>query len=172
MVRGALDALETCAEDPETLRKVNDGLAFLSGTSGLTLRNNALEELTSTPRLLSLQSPSVRRRFADLLFFLEVVEREARFYEQMPLETRPEQIPILSPGPWKEKRTRYLGIDFTGDRRALQLNIPVSVACQNTDLIAALWTWVRYQSVLPVLTKKMRQEFDLALELLNQEEAP
>lgn len=172
MVRGALDALETCADDPGTLSKVNDGLAFISGTSGVTLRNNALEELTSTPRLLSLQSPAMRRRFADLLFYLEVVEREARFYEQMPLETRPERIPVLSPGPWKEKRIRYLGIDFTGDRRVLQLNVPVSDACQNTDLIAALWTWVRYQSALPVLTRKIREEFDLTLELLNQEEAP
>ena len=171
MVRGALDALETCADDPGTLRKVNDGLVFISGTSGLTLRNNALEELTSAPRLLSLQSPAVRRRFADLLFYLEVFEREARFYEQMPLETRSERIPVLSPGPWKEKRTTYLGIDFTGDRRVLQLNVPVSDACQNTELIAALWTWVRYQSTLPVLTKKMRQEIDLTLELLNQEEA-
>lgn len=169
IVRGGLDALETCADDPETLQTVNDGLAFISGTNGLALRNNALKELISTPRLLSLQSPALRRRLADLLFYLEVVEREARFYEQTPLETHPERIRVLAPGPWKEKRTSYLGIDFTGERRALQLKAPVSAACQNTDLVAAFWTWVRYQSVLPVLTKKMRQEFALTLDLLNKE---
>lgn len=171
-VRGALDALETCADDAQTLRTVNEGLAFLSGTNGLSLRSSALAELTATPRLLALQSPAVRRRLADLLFYLEVVEREARFYEQTPLETRPERLPVLSPGPWKQKQTSYLGIDFTGDRRALQLNVPVSAACRNTDLVAALWTWVRYQSVLPVLTTKMREEFDQTLELLGRGVAP
>jgi hypothetical protein len=168
-VRGALDALETCADDPQTLGAVNEGLAFITGTSGLSLRNSALEELTVTPRLLSLQSPAMRRRLADLLFYLEVVEGEARFYELTPLEAHAERIPILSPGPWKQKQTSYLGIDFTGDRRALQLNVPVSVACQNTDLVAALWVWVRYQSVLPVLTNKMREEFDRTIELLNRD---
>lgn len=170
-VREALDALETCADDAQTLKTVNEGLAFISGTNGLFLRSSALKELTATPRLLSLQPPAVRRRLADLLFYLDVVEREASFYEQTPLETRPETIPVLSPGPWKEKRTSYLGIDFTGERRPLQLNVPVRVACQHTDLVAALWTWLRYQSVLPVLTKKMRQEFALTLGLLNEETA-
>ena len=170
-VRGALDALETCADHPNTLQTVNDGLAFISGTNGLSLRSSALAELTATPRLLALQSPAVRRRLADLLFYLEIIEGEARFYEQTPLETRPERNPVLSPGPWKEKQTSYLGIDFTGERRALQLNVPVSAACQDTELVAALWTWLRYQSVLPVLTKKMRQEFALTLGLLNEETA-
>jgi hypothetical protein len=169
LVRGALDALETCSDDLETLRKVNDGLAFASGTSGLYQRDNALRELVSTPRLLVLQSPAVRRRFADLLFYLEIVEQEARFYELMPLETRPESISVLSPGPWAEHRISYLGIDFTGDRRLLELNVPVSAACKHADLVASLWTWVRYQSMLPALTRKMRQEYDLTLELLNQD---
>ena len=84
MVRGALDALETCSDDASTLRTVNEGLAFISGTNGLTQRNNALGELTSSPPLLALQSPAIRVRLADLLFYLEVVEREARFNELMP----------------------------------------------------------------------------------------
>lgn len=168
-VRGALDALETCSDDPETLRRVNDGLAFLSGTSGLKQRDNAIGELVSSPRLLALQSQAVRSRLADLLFYLEVVEGEARFYEITPLEARPERIPVLSPGPWTRKRTSYLGIDFTADRRVLVLNVPVSVACKHTELVASLWTWVRYQSTLPTLTRKMRQEYDLTLELLDQQ---
>jgi hypothetical protein len=168
MVRGALDALETCSDDAATLRTVNEGLAFISGTNGLTQRDSALRELTSSPALLALQSPAIRRRLADLLFYLEVVEREARFNELMPFENRPERLSVLSPGPWTERQTRYLGIDFTSDRRLPQLNVPVSVACESSDLVGTLWAWVRFQAILPVLTTKMREEYRSTLELLDQ----
>ena len=171
MVRGALDALETCSDDAGTLRTVNEGLAFISGTSGLTQRDNALGELTSSPALLTLQSPAIRVRLADLLFYQEVIEREARFNELMPFENRPERISVLSPGPWMQRQTRYLGIDYTSERRLPQLNVPVSVACENSELVGTLWAWVRFQATLPVLTKKMREEYRLTLELLEQQVA-
>lgn len=169
MVRGALDALETCSDDADTLRTVNEGLAFISGTSGLTQRDNAIGELTSSPALLALQSAEIRVRLADLLFYLEVVEREARFYELMPLENRPERISVLSPGPWTARQTRYLGIDYTSDRRLPQLNVPVSEACKSSDLVGTLWAWVRFQVIVPVLTKKMREEYLSTLELLDRQ---
>jgi len=169
-VRGALDALETCSDDAVTLRTVNDGLAFISGTNGLTQRDIALGELTSSPSLLALQSPAMRLRLADLLFYVEVVEREARFYELMPFENQPERFSVLSPGPWREWQTRYLGIDYTAERRSLSLNAPVSVACKHSDLVGTLWAWVRFQGTLPVLTRKMREEYRLTLELLDQQE--
>lgn len=166
-VRAALDALETCSDDAEMLRAVNDGLAFIGGTSGLFQRDSALRELADTPRLLALQSPEVRRRIADLLFYWEIVENEARFYELMPFEARPELIPVLSLGPWMERRARYLGIDYSGERRVLQLNVPVSTACKSKELVAALWAWVRWQSVLPILFRKMREEYRLTINMLG-----
>lgn len=172
VVRSAFDALETCSDDPDTFHLVNQGLGFISGTSGLAQRDSALKEVTSTPRLLALQSPQLRHRLADLLFYAEIVKNEASFYENMPLQTRPERIPVLSPGPWTERKIRYHGIDFTGDRRLLQLNVPVSTACRNTELVAALWAWLRWQSNLPILISKMREEYRLTLELIDQENGP
>lgn len=170
VVRRALDALETCSDDAETLRTVNDGVALIAGTSGLAQRDSALRELTAAPRLLALQSPAVRRRLADLLFYLDIVVREARFYELAPLEIRPEAIPILSAGPWTEKNVSYQGIDYTKDRRFLRLAVPVSVACRSSELNGALLHWYGWQSNLPVLAKKIREEYRLTLELLAEEQ--
>lgn len=172
LVRAALGALETCADDPETRQVVNDGLALISGANGLVQRDSALRELASAPRLLALQSPMARRRIADLLFYLEIVDSEARFYETTPLNARPEIIPVLSPGPRMEIRTSYLGIDYTRDKRVLELNVPVSIACKNTELVAALWAWDRWQSALPSLYRKMREEYRLTTELLSEQKAP
>lgn len=168
-VRGALDALETCVDDDQTQDAVNRGLAYLTGTSGLALRDGALTELTSTPRLLARQSDAIRARLADVLFYLEIAEKEARFYEIFPLENRPERNDILRHGPWKAREVTYLGINYSGERRALMLAVPVSVACKNSSLLADLMAWIRWQSNLSILTRKMREEYRLTLDLLAEE---
>lgn len=170
-VRTALDALDTCSDDAETRQKVNDGLAFLEATSGFTQRASALRELTSSGRLLAVQSASIRRRLSDLLFILEIVDREVRYAELRPLDTRLENIGVLSLSPWRVRReARYLGeIDFSGDYRFRELNVPVSFACKDEKLIGALWTWVNWQSDLGVYVKTMREEYRLTLELLDEE---
>lgn len=168
-VRSALDALETCADDAATLRAVNHGLVYVTGTSGLTLRDGALKELTTTPRLLAQQPPEVRARLADVLFYLEIAEVEARFYEIFPLENRPERSEMLRFGPWTARDVTYLGINYSGDRRSLMLAVPVSEACRNTELVAHLVSWLRWQSSIAVLTRKMREEYRLTLELIAAE---
>lgn len=168
-VRGALDALETCVDDAKTRRTVNDGLVYLTGTSGLALRDGALTELTSTPRLLARQTPAVRARLADVLFYLEIAEKEARFYEIFPLENRSERNEMLKYGPWKTREITYLGINYSGERRALMLAVPVSIACENTELVANLMAWLGWQSNISILTRKMREEYTLTLDLLAGE---
>ena len=66
-------------------------------------------------------------------------------------------------------RIKILSEMDISDRRLPQLNVPVSVACESSDLVGTLWAWVRFQAILPVLTKKMREEYRLTLELLDQQ---
>jgi len=79
---------------------------------------------------------------------------------------------VLHPGPRRQSESTYLGITFSRDRRSLELNAPVSAACKNTDLVAALWAWDRWQSNLSILTQKMRQEYQLTLDLFDEVKAP
>jgi len=166
-VQAAYDALETCSDEPENRLAVNKGLAIITGTNGLQLRNASLLELTSAPRLLAQQTPAARQRLAELRFYQELVERNLLYNEYFPLEGRPARIPVLHPGPRHHRESSYLGIQFSRDRRSLELNAPVSVACKNTDLVAELWTWDVLQSTLPEYTRKMREEYKITLDLFD-----
>jgi hypothetical protein len=167
VVQAGSDALGTCRDDPATRRAVNAGLSNIAGTSGLRLRQSALAELTSDARLLSQQSPALRRRLADVQFYTDLAEEEARFYELFPLETRPEANPNLTFGPRQRVTLSYFGIDYSKDRRPLELGAPVSVACQDGALVSAFNTWEGWQQNLPVLTRKMREEYRLTRELIE-----
>ena len=169
VARRAYEALETCSDDLETQRAVNDGLAIIVGSNGLQLRNSELVALTSEPRLLAQQSPAVRRGLSDLRYAEELIVRLARDFEDRPLTAYPERIEGIRPGPRKAQSYTYLGLTMTTERRQLELAEPVSAACDNQDLIGALWAYDRAQSNLPDITKKMRADYKAALELLDAE---
>jgi len=171
-VRRAYDALETCADDEQTRRVVNEGLKVISGSNGLQIRGSELERLTSDPQLLAQQSRDVRSRLSDLQFVTDLVERVAIIFEDIPLQSRVERITALRPGPRVEYETTYLGAAYRVNRRPLELNEPVSAACNNHDLVAALWLWERYQSNLPIFGERLRAEYRAALALLDSEAAP
>lgn len=168
-VQAAADALVTCQDDAATRRVVNEGLPRITATSGLRLRRSAIDELTSDPRLLALQSPALRRRLADVSFYADLAEERARFYEQAPIEARVEENPNLRLGSRHRVTASYFGIDYSKDRRPLELAAPVSVACQDHTLVNAFNTWERWQQNLPVLTRKMRVEYQQTQELLERE---
>lgn len=168
-VQAAADALVTCRDDAATRSIVNAGLPRITGTGGLRLRHSAIDELTSDPRLLSLQSEALRRRLADVRFYTELAQERALFYEQAPLEARVEENRNLRLGPRQRVTTRYFGIDYSKDRRPLELDAPVSVACRDHALVNAFNTWERWQQNLPVLTRKMRDEYQQTQALLERQ---
>lgn len=166
-VRGALDALETCADDPATLAAVNDGISVFFGTNGIKFRTDALDELTASPRLLAQQPRAVRSRLSDLRFYQQIAQTQADGYEARPQTVMAERIPVLTPGPRQPFRATFLGIVYEGERRPMRLRVPVSEACRNADLVAAFWKWDRLQSNLPILTAKMRAEYDETLRVIE-----
>ena len=169
VVRTAYDALETCSDDPETRQKINAGLKLISGANSIRVRTGELSELTSSAQLLSQQSPEMRRRLSDLQFYVELALNAADSFEEYPQQSRPERITVLRPGPRVRQDSTYLGLEISDVRRLLQLDGPISEACRNHELVAALWAWDRYQGNLFFLTQKMRQEYKLTLDLLSQE---
>jgi len=171
IVRRASAALESCSDDDETRQAVNDGLEVITGTNGVVLRDAELASLTSDPRLLAQQSPTVRHRLSDLRFAESLVAKTTHDFEYTPLESRVERIAGLRPGPRVPRQTAYLGVTINAERRSLQLSAPVSEACKNPDLVAAFWLWDRNQTNLPVWTQKMRMEFRETLDVLTTEKS-
>jgi len=162
----AISALQSCAESKENQNLVNIGLSEIKGTYGIYLRNNSLKELTSNPRLLSLQSEAERKRFSDLMFYLEFVLKNAAWLENHPLEGRFENNPIIGIGKMEEESFRYYDIDFTTQERKIFLKGTIDKACQNDQLIKSFFTWENWQNSLPIYIRQLRNEFEKTKTLL------
>ncbi len=154
----ALTALQSCVDNEENLRIVNAGLEEIRGTNNMRLRRNALNEMTSNPRLLSQQTAAQRKRFSELLFYFESLQPDADFFDRQPQERRMEDSPILRIGEPYAFTGRYQGFDWTTTRRRLELNVPLAVACRDNMLIKTFFNWERRQGGLPVIAKKWRVE--------------
>lgn len=154
----AFTALQSCVDNEENMRIVSEGLEEIRGTSGLQLRRNALNDMTSNPRLLSQQTPEQRKRFSELLFYFVSLQPEADYLDRQPQERRMEDNPILRVGEPYAFTGRYQGFDWTQTRRRLELNAPLAVACRDNMLIKTFFNWERKQGGLPVISKKWRAE--------------
>ena len=94
----AFDVLLACKDSPENQLIVNRGLSAISGTYGISLQSNALDEITSSETLLSRQSIEEREQFARTKFYFDLVIREANFAELLPLAERIQNNEIIGIG--------------------------------------------------------------------------
>jgi hypothetical protein len=154
----ALTALQSCVDSEENRRVFAEGLQEIRGTSGLRLRRNALNEMTSNPRLLSQQTAEQRQRLSEMLFYFDALQDEADFLERQPQERRMEDNPMLRVGAPRAYSSRYLGFDWATMRRDLELDVPWAVACHDNMLIKTFFNWERRQAGLPVISQKWRAE--------------
>jgi len=166
-VSTAFDTLLTCEDSPENTEIINRGITAISGTYGMRLRHGALRELTQSSRLLSQQTLEERRALTDIQYYFDLVEREANYIETLPLEKPVQNNLILSLGSPIYRESNYLGADFSRTHRPLILNVPISEACKNDQLIKAFYTWERWQQVLPALSRQIRDELIKAQSTFN-----
>lgn len=159
-VSNAFDSLLSCDNSPEALEAVNRGINVIMGTSGLSLRSSALEELTSSPRLLARQGEDARKRFSDTAYYKSVFLREAEFIEVLPLDERTQNNPIIAVGPRARREVSYAGRDYSRPDRLLRLGVPVSEACGDDRLIKSFYTWERWQSALPAVSRILREQLE------------
>jgi hypothetical protein len=166
-VQQAVDALQSCTESEENQQNINAGLAEIRSTYGIHLRRHALNELTSNPRLLSLQSDAERKRFMDMAFYFDLVWDNAVFSEDHPLEGRFQNNPIIGIGRLEGTTGTYYDVDFSQPTRQIFLNVPVSEACRNDQLIKSFYTWEAWQDNIPILSRQIRKELEATKALLG-----
>lgn len=168
IVGDALDILLSCSDSDANRLLVNKGLNELRNTNGIYLRRQALQELTTTPRLLAHQTAQERQRFTDMLIHFELTEVNSDLAEDHPLKKRFEDNPLLSVGP---RLTLSSNKDYGDDIphiRNIKLNTPIDVACKNDPLIKAFVTWERWQGVLLPMMGQIRNELNATKALLEK----
>jgi len=158
LATNAFNILQSCEDSPENLEILNTGITAITGTYGLNLRHGALDELTSSPRLLAQQSTEDRAILSDTKYYFDFILREASLIETLPLQERLQNNPILGIGDPVYRTVTYAGADFSRTSRPLYLKVPISQACQDNDLIKSFYTWERWQQVLPTFSREMRSK--------------
>lgn len=163
----ALTVLQSCVDSEQNRSVVDAGLDTIRGTSGLHPHRNALDEVTSNPRLLEQQTRAQRHRFSELLYYFDVLQKSAEDAEHRPQETGMEFNPLLRIGAQYSFSSDYFGFEWTATRRRLELAVPVSAACHDNLLIKSFFNWERIQSQLPVISRKWRAELMATRKLIG-----
>jgi hypothetical protein len=163
----ALTLLQSCVDSDENLRIVEEGLDVIRGTEGLRPRRNALDEVTTNPRLLSQQTVRERKRLSELLFYYDALQSEADFANYFPLEMGMENNPILVVRPAEEFVGAYFGREWRVTRRNLGLNVPLRDACRDNQLLKSFFNWERRQASLPNISRIWREELLATKQLIE-----
>ncbi|MEO8811105.1 MAG: hypothetical protein ABI386_12755 [Rhodanobacter sp.] len=163
-----LTALQTCVDSDENRRIVDAGLEEIRGTSGLHPRRNALDEITSNPRLLAQQSPRERQRFSELLYYFDVLQQTADSAERRPEESGMENNPLLRIGAPYRYSSNYYGFDWVTTRRKLELGVPMADACHDNHLLKSFFNWERIQATLPIISRKWRAELNATKKIIEE----
>ena len=165
----ALTVLQSCADSDESRRIVDAGLETIRGTAGLHPRRNALDEITSNPRLLTQQTRGERQRFSELLYYFDVLQQTADQNERRPQDSGMENNPLLRVGAPYRFSSKYFGFDWVSTRRKLELGVSMAVACHDNQLIKAFFNWERIQGSLPVISRKWRAELSATKTLIGKQ---
>ena len=163
----ALTTLQSCVDSPGNRRIIEDGLQEIRGTAGLHPHRGALDDLTSNPRLLSQQADGERRRFSELRFYFDVLQRNADFSERQPEASAMADNPILRVGAPGARSASYFGFEWLATQRKLELAVPMEEACRDNQLIKSFFDWERRQASLPVIARKWRAELVATKALLE-----
>ena len=165
----AIDALQSCDASEANIKNLNEGISIAMGTFGLSIQTNELEELTSSPTLLTQQSRELRQRLTDTKFRSDVFLREADAIELIPLERPIQYLGSVSVGAVANRNSQYAGADYSRAERQPILAVPFEDACQDQDLIKTLYTWERWQGALPAVVRILREDIEANLDFLVSE---
>jgi len=163
VVTDAYTALNTCIDTADNREIVERGLVVISGTYGAGIRDEALRQLLENNRLLAQQSPEERGRYADIAFSIKLFTREVDYIETIPLRTQVHEIPIVAFGERTDRTVTYHGEDYSRSVFSLKLTVPLNEACKNKRLNSQFYSWIRWQGVLPVVSKILTDKFEDAL---------
>ncbi len=168
-VRKGFDTLLTCQDSPENRRIVEEGVARMIGSYGVDIRTTSLRELTENSELLAQQSEPERKILNDTRIRIDLLLSEGEYFENLPLNVRVEQHPMLKLG---ERKPAIWGL-YTKEpvhvpnRYSLILGAPVNVACKDEALLKAFYYWEYWQSIVPNLTRALSEALTDSRQKLN-----
>lgn len=168
--RLGLETLQSCEHSLENVKLIEVGLAQITGTSTIHLQMSALDEITSSPHLLAQQDSISRKAFSSAKFNLAVLKAEADFSESLPFRDQPEKNTLLGLGTPIKSNSRYHGIVTTRVGYPLILNMSIDEICQDDQLLKSFYTWLRFQSAIPVYAVAMRSEIQNIIAAANVNE--
>lgn len=166
-INAAISAMLTCEENEETLILINNAVNKIQGTAGVHLRTETLEELTNSPRFLALQKPKLRERLKDMAFVFDVMLKDARASEMLPIGKELLKNPIIQVGEEKQHTGNYYDIDYTKTIRALFVKGSIAEICTNQELMKSFSNWLLWQSNIPVYTRQAKAELELTTKILD-----
>ena len=166
--RAGFDVLIACEEAPDSIGKINAGIVEIRGTRGFQTRTEAIDELTTNPELLSLQSNRVRERLSDLRFFQHLAKETSNRFEPIISEVWPADTPTLSIQPAESFRTQWLGIEYEVPRYAMELGVSLQEACADKGLLRWFHSWESWQTNILIFNKKLRVEYEDTLSMLRE----
>ena len=166
----AIDVLRACRDEAEGVALINEALRSARGTASIRLRRASLDALTNDAGLLFQQTAEERQRFADLAFMFDLFEVEADWAEFHPLDRPIENVPALGIGtPLPPRETIYAGRTYQWNRSyPLVLAAPLAEACEQGELIRALFSWHRWQNNLTPLSVGVLEELGATKALLEE----
>lgn len=168
--RAGMDVLISCSIESEAVEKVNAALAVVRGTHSVEFRATELNELTSAPLLLAQQSSVLRERLADLRYFLELARSTAEQFEPNTPGTWPADTESIAVKSAEIVKGVFFSIDYSVQRYPLVLNVPIEEACKDKKLQKWIHKWELWQSNVMVFNKKLKQEYQATLTLLQRRE--
>ncbi len=166
-INAVISAMLNCENNVETMNSINSAVNKIQGTAGLHLRTETLVEMTESPKLLALQNDLLRERLKDMAFVFDVMMKDARFSEMLPLQKSFLEIPIISVGEELHYDGKYYDINYSKSIRNLYVNGTLEEVCTNQQLIKAFSSWLLWQSNIPVFTRQAKAELELTTNLLE-----
>lgn len=166
--RAGLDILITCEAGENAMANVNVAIAQARGTRGIEVQSVALRELTSNSTLLAQQSYAARKRFAENLYYINLTRGIAERFEPETYAHWPADTPTLVIASPETVNGVYFGIDYEVPRYPLVLNVPIAEACKDKALQKWLLQWEAWQTNVGIFNKKLRQEYQATLALLQR----
>ena len=156
-----------CTDGAEAVARTNAAIAEARGTIGIQFQFPALKELTTNSILLSEQSDAQRKRFAALLFRLELARENSARFQPVTLREWPAHTPTLAIGPAAKREGVYFGQAYEVQRYPLVLNVDMATACKDQELLKWLHTWEVWQSNVTLYHQQLRREYLETLELVR-----
>lgn len=135
--------LQACDDSFEAKARINESLHVIKNVTAYDIQFEAIEALVETDRFLALQSPELR----DLLAYIHRDSKKFQRYVRVVENLTNEAVEAAHPAiayeamPLLELVNLPEEVNFASYYRTRKLNVPVDVACRDSDFMHMFIQW-------------------------------